>query len=202
MAEDEKTLIEILEENIPIDIVKYINFVHAPACGAIATFSGTTRDTFDGKDVVELRYEAYVPMAIRCIKSLCSSARDTWNLNLIAVAHRLGPVAVGETSIFIAVSSVHRVDALDACKYLIDELKASVPIWKKEVYANGEVWKQNSEFLERRSELGKESGTSCCQRKVKEVQGHERKKGCCSAKVRVDEGAAETRSEKAHDFTE
>ncbi|KNA20557.1 hypothetical protein SOVF_051100 [Spinacia oleracea] len=141
---DEKTLIEILEENNPIDIVKYINFVRAPECGAIATFSGTTRDIFDGKTVVELRYEAYVPMAIRCIKSICTSAREMWNLNLIAVAHCLGPVSVGETSIFIAISSVHRVDALDACKYLIDELKASVPIWKKEVYANGEVWKENS----------------------------------------------------------
>lgn len=187
MAEEDKTLVEILEENIPIDIVKYINFVHAPACGAISTFSGNTRDTFDGKTVVELRYEAYVPMAIRCIKSICSAAREMWNLNLIAVAHRLGPVAVGETSIFIAVSSVHRVDSLDACKYLIDELKASVPIWKKEVYSNGEVWKENSEFLERRSELGKESGgKGCCQRKVKEVEVRE-KKGCCGAKVRVDE---------------
>lgn len=187
MAEEEKTLIEILEENNPIDIVKYINFVRAPECGAIATFSGTTRDTFDGKAVVELRYEAYVPMAIRCIKSICSSAREMWNLNLIAVAHCLGPVPVGETSIFIATSSVHRVDALDACKYLIDELKASVPIWKKEVYANGEVWKENSEFLERRSEIGKESGEKgCCRRKVKEADEHQ-KKGCCGAKVRVDE---------------
>ncbi|KNA24345.1 hypothetical protein SOVF_016450 [Spinacia oleracea] len=154
MSEEDKTLIEILEENNPIDIIKYINFVRAPKCGAIATFSGTTRDTFDGKAVVELRYEAYVPMAIRCIKSICTSARETWNLNLIAVAHCLGPVPVGGTSVFIATSSVHRVDALDACQYLIDELKATVPIWKKEVYANGEVWKENSEFLERRTEIG------------------------------------------------
>lgn len=198
MAEEDKTLVEILEENIPIDMVKYINFAQAPACGAIATFSGTTRDSFDGKTVVELRYEAYVPMAIRCIKSICSSAREMWNLSLIAVAHRLGPVPVGETSVFIAVSSVHRLDALDACKYLIDEIKASVPIWKKEVYANGEVWKENSEFLERRLELGRESGRGCCQQKVKEVEGHE-KKGCCGAKVRVDreEGAAETEMDKA-----
>ncbi|KMT14642.1 hypothetical protein BVRB_4g074100 [Beta vulgaris subsp. vulgaris] len=174
MAEEEKTLVEILEENNPIDIVKYINFVRAPECGAIATFSGTTRDSFDGKTVVELRYEAYVPMAIRSIRSICTSARKIWRLNLIAVAHCLGPVSVGETSIFIAISSVHRIDALDACKYLIDELKASVPIWKKEVYANGEIWKENSEFLERRSELRKENGEkrSCCQRKVKVVNEH------------------------------
>ncbi|XP_021734275.1 LOW QUALITY PROTEIN: molybdopterin synthase catalytic subunit-like [Chenopodium quinoa] len=190
MAEEEekKTLIEILEENNPIDIVKYINFVRAPECGAIATFSGTTRDTFDGKAVVELRYEAYVPMAIRCIKAICTSAREMWSLNLIAVAHCLGPVSVGETSIFIATSSVHRDDALDACKYLIDELKASVPIWKKEVYANGEVWKENSEFIERRSELWKEGRVvGSCQRKVKEEVDDHKKKACCGAKVRVDD---------------
>lgn len=157
---DEKTLVEILEENIPIDIAKYITFAHSPQSGAIATFSGTTRDTFEGKTVVELRYEAYVPMAVRYINSICTSARGMWKLDSVGVAHRLGPVAVGETSVFIAVSAVHRADALDACKYVIDEIKASVPIWKKEVYANGEVWKENSEFMERRS-------GGCCAGKVK-----------------------------------
>ncbi|XP_059634258.1 molybdopterin synthase catalytic subunit [Cornus florida] len=167
MAGEDKNLIEILEENNLIDIVKYINYVHAPQSGAIATFSGTTRDTFQGKTVLELRYEAYVPMAIRCIKSICSSARSSWNLSSIAVAHRLGIVPVGETSVFIAISAVHRADALDACKFVIDEIKASVPIWKKEVYDNGEVWKENSEFFGRR-----ESGAE---------------KGCCGIKVKVDD---------------
>lgn len=174
MAAEEETLVEILEEHNPIDLAKYINYVSAPQAGAIATFSGTTRDTFQGKPVLELRYEAYTPMAIRSIKSICSSARSSWNLHSIAVAHRLGPVPVGETSVFIATSSVHRDDALEACKYVIDELKASVPIWKKEVYANGEVWKENPEFLERRLELGKEA-------KVHD------KKSCCGAKVKVNE---------------
>lgn len=188
MADEERTLVEVLEEHNPIDLVKYITFVNAPQAGAIATFSGTTRDTFEGKTVLELRYEAYVPMAIRCLKSICSSARSSWNLHSIAVAHRLGPVPVGDTSVFIAISSVHRVDSLDACKYVIDELKASVPIWKKEVYTNGEVWKENSEFLERRLEAGKEDGV-CCGKKV-EVKAHDRK-GCCGAKVKVnEEGAA------------
>ncbi|XP_074310634.1 molybdopterin synthase catalytic subunit [Silene latifolia] len=208
MAE-EKTLIEILDEGNPLDIVKYINFVRAPECGAIATFSGTTRDSFDGKTVVELRYEAYVPMAIRCIKSICSTARKMWNLNLIAVAHQLGRVPVAETSVFVAISSVHRVDALDACKYLIDELKASVPIWKKEVYANGEIWKENSEFLERKSELGKPSHgkKGCCGSKVRvdnEIAGETKeaergKKSCCGSKVRVDnEIAGETKEAETH----
>ena len=164
-----RNLIEILEENCPIDMNKCISYVHSPQCGAIATFAGTTRDTFDGKTVLELRYEAYVPMAIRCIKSICSSARSTWDIYSIAAAHRLGAVPVGEISVFIAISAVHRADALDACKFAIDEVKATVPIWKKEVYTNGEVWKENSEFLERRLELGKTQNNqdrAYCSRKV------------------------------------
>lgn len=181
---EERNLVEILEENHPIDMSKCISFVHSPQCGAIATFAGTTRDTFDGKTVLELRYEAYVPMAIRCIKSICSSARSTWNIYSIAAAHRLGSVPVGEISVFVAISAVHRADALEACKFLIDEIKASVPIWKKEVYNNGEVWKENSEFLERRMELGKAAKNQngvCCGSKVK-VEEHV-KWGCCREKV-------------------
>lgn len=185
-AENDKNLVEILENLNPIDVAKYMNFVSAPQAGAIATFSGTTRDTFEGKSVLELRYEAYVPMAIRCIKSICSSARASWNLHSVAVAHRIGTVPVGETSVFVAVSSVHRADALEACRFLIDEIKARVPIWKKEVYSNGEVWKENSEFLERRSELGNKDAD--CQGKKAETTEHH-KKTCCGTKVRVDEGS-------------
>ncbi|KAG6383955.1 hypothetical protein SASPL_119939 [Salvia splendens] len=177
--EEDMNLIEILEENVAIDTSRYMSYVQSPSCGAIATFGGTTRDTFEGKTVLELRYEAYVPMAVRYIKTICTSARSSWNLNSIAVAHRLGPVPVGETSVFIATSAVHRADALDACKFIIDEVKALVPIWKKEVYTNGEVWKENSEFLERRDELG----NSSCQKKVV-VDGPERK-GCCGGKVKM-----------------
>lgn len=190
MAEEEKTLVEILEENNLIDIAKYINYVSDPAAGAIATFSGTTRDSFEGKTVLELRYEAYVPMAIRQIKSLCQSARSSWNLKSVAVAHRLGPVPVGQTSVFIAVSSVHRVGAMEACKFLIDEIKASVPIWKKEVYTNGEVWKENSEFLERRLELGN-GGHNGDMIRCRKSQPQDGKRRCCGAKVKED-GEAET----------
>ncbi|KAL7188163.1 hypothetical protein ACSBR1_038097 [Camellia fascicularis] len=112
-------------------------------------------------------------MAIRCTKSICSLGRSSWNLHSIAVAHRLGPVPVGHTSVFIVVSAVHRAKALDVCKFLIDEINASVPIWKKEVYVNGEVWKENSEFLERRIQIVE--GNGVCS---------ERKKGCCAVKVK------------------
>ncbi|KAK4780452.1 hypothetical protein SAY87_016558 [Trapa incisa] len=185
MANKDRTLVEILEEHNLIDVVKYMNFVGSPQAGAVATFSGTTRDTFEGKTVLELRYEAYVPMAIKQMKTICESARSSWDLISIAVAHRLGPVPVGEISVFVAVSSVHRADSLEACRFLIDELKASVPIWKKEVYTNGEVWKENSEFLQRRLELGNGNGSHSCRKRLVEEGQH--RKGCCGVKVRIDE---------------
>ncbi|KAG2285015.1 hypothetical protein Bca52824_044619 [Brassica carinata] len=166
MSSEENNLIEILEEGHKVDIAKYFDYVSTPQAGAIATFSGTTRDTFEGKTVMELRYEAYVPMATRYLSSICASARSNWDIHKIAVAHRLGPVLVGETSVFVAVSS----------------LKASVPIWKKEVYANGEVWKENAEFLEKRLELAETRGTL-----VKKHVAGEHKRSCCGSKVRVQE---------------
>ena len=89
MAAEDRNLVEILEDLNPIDVARYINYVTAPQVGAIATFSGTTRDTFEGKEVLELRYEAYVPMAIKCLKSLCSSARSSWDLHSIVVVSHL-----------------------------------------------------------------------------------------------------------------
>ncbi|KAI4386198.1 hypothetical protein MLD38_004152 [Melastoma candidum] len=136
LASEDRTLIEILEEGVPVNLAKYIGYVASPKAGAIATFSGTTRDTFEGKTVLELRYEAYISMTVHRLESTCKSVRSTWSLGSITVVHMLGTVPVGEASVFVAVSSVHCADALDACKFLIDEVKASVPIWK-EVYTDG-----------------------------------------------------------------
>ncbi|XP_020578559.1 molybdopterin synthase catalytic subunit [Phalaenopsis equestris] len=180
---ESETLIEIVSPS-PLDLIRYVNFVRDPSAGAIATFEGTTRDTFDGRRVVELRYEAYITMATRQLAGVCSAARAAWSLCRIAVAHRLGTVPVGEASVFIATSAVHRADAMEACRFIIDEIKASVPIWKKEVYENGEVWKENKEFLERRlvpeaepAAQGREAGgrTSCC----------------CGSKIRAQGDASE-----------
>ncbi|KAL3691589.1 hypothetical protein R1sor_005240 [Riccia sorocarpa] len=140
-------VLEIVDTKI--DMAKYVDAVRDPGAGAISTFIGTTRDTFQNKEVIQLQYEAYKPMAILELKKICTSARSKWSLIGIAIAHRLGTVPIGEESVFIAVSSVHRKDSLDACQFLIDELKARVPIWKKEVYSNGEVWKENVEFVQR-----------------------------------------------------
>ncbi|KAI9593052.1 Molybdopterin biosynthesis MoaE [Syncephalis fuscata] len=114
--------------------------------GAVVTFSGTTRDSFEGKSVVRLEYEAYVPMAVAELRKIGQEARMKWSLHRIGVWHRTGLVPVGETSVVIAVSSVHRHAALEATTFIIDTLKERVPIWKKEVLASGEAdWKANTE---------------------------------------------------------
>jgi molybdopterin synthase catalytic subunit len=128
-----------------LDLARYTSLVADPGAGAIATFVGVTRDTFGGKAVERLEYEAYVPMALKMLLELCRHALRKWELKKIAVAHRTGVVAVGEASVVIAASSPHRREALEAVAWAIDELKATVPIWKKEFFQGGEVWKENAE---------------------------------------------------------
>ena len=122
--------------------------VVCPTAGGIATFTGTTRDHFEGKQVVRLEYEAYGAMAEKEIRAICGRMRARWALRHIAFAHRTGVVPTCEASVEIAVSSTHRKEALEAVQYAIDELKAHVPIWKKEVY-DGEAaaaWKENPDW--------------------------------------------------------
>jgi len=121
--------------------------VLSPAAGAIATFSGTTRDDFNGKKVIRLEYEAYTPMAKKEMFAICNRMRGKWELIKIAMVHRIGEVPVGEASVIVAASSTHRKDALEASQYGIDEIKTRVPIWKKEVYEDGSMWKENCEGL-------------------------------------------------------
>ncbi|XP_066317856.1 molybdopterin synthase catalytic subunit-like [Miscanthus floridulus] len=175
-AEEDEDLIEIVEEGSGrLDITRYVDHVRDLSAGAIATFEGTTRDHFAGRRVVELRYEAYAAMARRRLGAILREARSQHALRRLAVAHRLGPVPAGEASVFVAASATHRADAMEACRYVIDELKASVPIWKKEVYDDGEVWKENREFLDRHA--GDTHGHG---------NGHG-SAGCCGSKVRVQE---------------
>jgi len=183
MAEGEEDFVEVVVDT-QLDIKKYTDLVRSPAAGAITTFSGTTRETFEDKIVLELRYEAYVPMALKQLRAICSASRDRWKLTRLAVAHRLGVVPVGEESVFVAVSSVHRRDALEACEYIIDEIKLSVPIWKKEVYTDGQVWKENSEFFLRKPGESEEEVS------LKQHKGHEHF-GCCGRKERVFENGSD-----------
>ena len=147
----EGDLVELTKE--PLNLKKYVDAVRHPSAGAIATFSGTTRDNFHGRPVLTLEYEAYEPMAARQIRMILSSARSRWSLMSVAAAHRIGTVPISEESVIVAVSAVHRGDAINACHFVIDEIKASVPVWKKEVYADGEVWKENAEFFANKDAL-------------------------------------------------
>lgn len=123
------------------------DFVNDPACGAVSTFVGTTRDHFKGKNVVKLSYEGYVPMAEKELKQLCDDAVGKFSVKKIAAVHVLGDCPVGQASVVLACSSPHRRDSLKCCEYLIDELKARVPIWKREVYEGDDsVWKENVEW--------------------------------------------------------
>jgi molybdopterin synthase catalytic subunit len=110
-----------------------------PHAGGIDLFLGTTRaeTSADGRELVSLDYEAYERMAIEKLHSLAKRARTEWPVIKLAILHRIGPVPVGEPSVIIAVSTPHRADAFAACRFLIDQLKVDVPIWKKEVWADG-----------------------------------------------------------------
>jgi len=120
--------------------------VSSPAAGAIASFCGTTRDNFNRKKVLRLiEYEAYTPMALKEMREICGRMRKQWDLIKIALVHRIGEVPVEESSVMVVASSAHRREALEAVQYGIDEIKARVPIWKKEVYEDGSMWKENCE---------------------------------------------------------
>ncbi|XP_039614436.1 molybdopterin synthase catalytic subunit [Polypterus senegalus] len=118
-----------------------------PECGAVSLFVGTTRNSYQGKVVVQLEYEAYIPMAESELKKICTEMRKKWpTLKHIVVHHRLGLVPVMEASVIIGISSPHRTESLEAVKYCIDALKSTVPIWKKEIYETQEfTWKENKE---------------------------------------------------------
>ncbi len=123
-----------------IDIDSVIQAVESPKTGAVVTFDGRVRNHSRGKPVKHLYYEAYTEMALTELSAIRESALRRWPLEKVAIVHRLGQLKIGETSVFIAVSSAHRADAFSACQYLIDTLKESVPIWKKEYFEDGEEW--------------------------------------------------------------
>lgn len=121
----------------PIDATAVLSAVGSERAGAVVLFLGTTRAWTDGRETVTLDYECYPEMAGRALSELESQARERWPLEGLSIVHRLGRVDPGEASVAIAVSSPHREDAFQAGKWLIDTLKESVPIWKKENWADG-----------------------------------------------------------------
>ena len=108
--------------------------------GAICTFEGVVRNNSKGRETRYLVYESYENMALAKLAEIGAKVRETWDIDSIGIAHRLGHLEVGETSVAVVVTSAHRRAAFDACHYAIDRLKKIVPIWKKEYFADGEVW--------------------------------------------------------------
>ena len=128
----------LFEEPLSLDAA--VEEVKRDDAGAIATFVGTTRMRSRERDVLYLEYEAYEGMAEQVMEQLADELKRRHDLCEVAIHHRVGRVDIGETSVVIAVSAPHRADALAACREAIDELKVSVPLWKKEVYEGGEEW--------------------------------------------------------------
>jgi len=125
----------------PVDAAALAARVADPGAGAVGLFLGTVRHHSPGREgVTHLEYEAYPQVAEEHITAIVAEARERWPLLGVAVEHRVGSLAVGEASVGVAVSSAHRADGLEAVRYLIDELKVRVPLWKKEHWPGGAEW--------------------------------------------------------------
>ena len=114
--------------------------VKAPADGAVVVFEGIVRNHSAGRETLYLDYEAYEPMAMGKMREIAAELRERFPIDSLAMVHRLGRMQIGETSVLIAVSAAHRAAAFEACRTAIDTLKLTVPIWKKEYFADGAVW--------------------------------------------------------------
>jgi molybdopterin synthase catalytic subunit len=132
----EKTIVDITGE--PIDVGASVAAVIHPSAGGMAFFIGTTRTPSDGRDVSHLEYEAYAPMALKKMEEIVDDAGRRWPIVAACAVHRVGRVDPGEASVLVAVSAGHRAAAFEACRFLIDEIKKEVPIWKKEVFVDGQ----------------------------------------------------------------
>jgi molybdopterin synthase catalytic subunit len=131
-------LILLVDKTIDADAL--IRYVRTGADGSIVTFDGCVRNQSHGRSTLYLDYEAYESMALAKMGDIAAEAHAKFAIDRVAVAHRLGRLEIGETSVFIAVSAPHRAAAFDACRHIIDTLKRSVPIWKKEYFEDGAVW--------------------------------------------------------------
>lgn len=117
-----------------------IEWVMLPESGGIDVFIGTVRNATKGKAVLRLEFEAYEKMALAEMEKIAAQAIEKWPVQKLLIHHRTGVLAVGEVPVIIAVSAAHRDAAFEACRYVIDTLKQTVPIWKKEIFEDGEVW--------------------------------------------------------------
>jgi len=133
-------MVDIRITNEALDIASCVDWVMGPESGGIDVFIGTVRSETKGKRVVQLEFEAYQNMALSEMKKIAAYALQKWPVHKIIIHHRKGVLQIGQIPVIIAVSAAHRAGAFEACRYIIDTLKETVPIWKKEVFEDGEVW--------------------------------------------------------------
>ncbi len=124
----------------PLNISECIDQVMSPGVGGIDVFIGTVRDATKGKKVLRLEFEAYERMALKEMQRIADDVLAKWPVSKVVIHHRTGVLQVGEVPVVIAVGAAHRDAAFEACRYAIDTLKQTVPIWKKEFFEDGEVW--------------------------------------------------------------
>ena len=136
---------ELTHEPIPVE--RLTREAPRPDCGAVVLFLGTTRDHHEGRRVVQLAYEAYEPMALAALETLEREAASRFAIASCRIVHRLGEVPLTEASVVVVAAAAHRAPAFDACRWAMDELKRTVPIWKKEFFAEGgEGWVEGTQL--------------------------------------------------------
>lgn len=124
----------------PLDPMRYMEYVTHPEAGAVTLFAGTVREWTNGKRTMHLEYEAYVPMAEKKLAEIGAEIEDKWPNSRVAIVHRIGELMISDLAVVIAVSSPHRKAAYEANEYAIEQIKKVVPIWKKEIWEDGEEW--------------------------------------------------------------
>ena len=134
-------MIALTDQTIDTEAVR--RAVDDPGFGAVLVFEGVGRNHFEGRPVLALEYEAYAEMAVPEMERIAAEAAERWSAK-VAMVHRTGRVAIGEPSVVIAVGTPHRAACYEASRFAIDALKERVPVWKKEVYADGSAWKANA----------------------------------------------------------
>ncbi len=124
----------------PIDVASALTYLQSDQAGAIDLFLGVVRDNTQERPVDRLDYEAYDRMALSEMQKISDEATRRWPVLRCVIIHRTGTLLIGEMAVLIGVATAHRADAFDACRYIIDTIKETVPIWKKEIFTDGEVW--------------------------------------------------------------
>ena len=130
-----------------LDVNEAIDAVRRDSAGAVNVFLGVVRNMNKGRDVAYLEYEAYAPMAEKVMLEIAEEAKEQFGLEDCAVLHRTGRLEIGETSLLVALSSGHRPESFDGGRWMVDEIKKRVPVWKKEVWSDGEEWIEGPESL-------------------------------------------------------